>query len=135
MVTMLVVSGVMLLALLSMQIFFRYSPPEMSVAGLRHFRVGFGVSSVSATALVGAFALPYVMEYFLTPYQCQRLHFLLVIIFFAGNLCNVIAIFYFFRKLHPGGEITPEGISAGLLMCGEQVLWILFGIGFVLVDF
>jgi hypothetical protein len=135
MATMLVISGAMLLTLLAMQMFFRYSPPEMSEVGLRHFRAGFVFSSVSAAALLGAFALPYAMEFFFTPYQCQRLHFLLVVIFYAGNLCNVIAILYFFRELLPGGEITPEGMSAGLAMCIEQVLWILFGIGVVLVDF
>jgi len=94
----------------------RFDPPEFSEVGARHFTRGFLFAGLSSVTLLLAFLLEH--------HFAQLFSFIL---FIAGSICNGISVFCFMRELLPRREITPQGMSAGVLMAIEQGLWLLFG--------
>jgi hypothetical protein len=114
--TTMIVCGPVPLLLLLIWIISRFDPPEFSEVGARHFAKGFLFAGLSSAALLLAFSLEHHLA-----------QLFLLVLFFAGSVCNGISVFCFMRELLPGGEITPQGTSAGVLMVIEQGLWLLFG--------
>ena len=116
------VPAVMLVLFLAAWALFKRRPPEMSELGLRHFQTGLLFAVVSSTVLAVLYALWVVMKPAVyTPRP------LLVLISLVGNVCNAIGVFCFFRELIPGGDITPEGMTLGLLTGIGQVVWVISG--------
>ena len=121
-----IAAGLVLVTLLAFWLFYWYRPPEMSEVTMRHFKSGFLFAAISSVLL-------FVVRIFLwssvgTDFAA---HFPGIIVL-VGNLCNLISIFCFFMELLPGGEITPEGMTVGLVMCLEQIHWLLVLLAFAL---
>ena len=94
MITVLIISGAILITLLLTKIFIRYRPEDMSEVGIRHFQKAVLFSGISITAHLGYYALSYVIVQIFTPYQCLHFDFLFAVIIFGGNLCNAIGLFF-----------------------------------------
>jgi hypothetical protein len=123
----LVISGVVITLLLMMQLF-RYRPDDMSDTGFRHFRKGLLFATLSAVIL--AFIIVLWTLHWDRHFDSLRSIYSLLVL--AGTICNGIGTFCFLRELIqliPGGnviDITPEGMTLGLLMVFAQLLLLFF---------
>jgi hypothetical protein len=113
----------------ALNVLFRRRPPEMTEAGLKHFRKGL----LFATASAGFIAISSVVwSASIDPFAHRSIIFCLAV---GGGTSNAIGLFYFLRELRqllPGGgaeDISPAGMILGLVLGIVQLLWSIYGFG------
>jgi hypothetical protein len=122
--TLTITAAILLAVFLALWAYFRRSPPDTSPAGIGYLRLGLRFAIVSSAALV----VGYTLSMTTTPVGPKPNPFFA---FWAlgGNLCNLIALIYCLR------ELSAEGMVSAIFVVAGQVLWLLFAMKAILVDF
>lgn len=124
MTTLTIAAIILLTFVLALSAYIRRRPPDISPDGVGNLRHGLLVAIVSSAALVLGYGL-FLIFTPIGPGPNPFFAFLAI----GGNLCNFLAFIYCLR------ELSPEGILSALLIGAGQVLWILFAMKAILVDF
>jgi hypothetical protein len=98
--------------------------PGGSAAGVRGLRRGLRLGAVSSTAIL----LLYVIMFYFPPVSPAR-NLPLVLCAFVGNILNLAAVVDCLR------ELSGEGLFAAFVVLLSQLLWILYALRVMTVDF
>lgn len=111
-------------AVLWMWIYMKSHPPEASVTGILWLRRGLRLGTVSSTAVL----LLYLMTLYFPPVS-PSLFWPLTLCALAGNILNLVSLVSCLR------ELSGESLFAGFLVLLTQILWALFALQAMTVDF
>ena len=107
-----------------MWIYIRSHPPDASVRGVLWLRRGLRLGTVSSTAVL----LLYLMMLYFPPVS-PSLFWPLTLCALAGNILNLVSLVSCLR------ELNGKSLFAGFLILLSQMLWILFALLAMSVDF
>jgi hypothetical protein len=113
-----VVTGI----LVALGIYLKSHPPEVSPAGVRSLRRALRLGTISSVVVLLLFL---VMLHF----PPVLFSFPLVLCALAGNILNLVALVDCFR------ELSGESLFAASFILLNQLLWILYGLLAMTVDF
>ena len=111
-------------AISGFSLYIKSHPPDASIPGISSLRRGLQLGIMSSTSVS---LLYIVMLFFPLVIPSRNLPFVLCAI--GGNLLNLAAGIYCLR------ELTGESLFAGLLVLLNQLLWILYALRVLTVDF
>jgi hypothetical protein len=122
--TLIAVALVVTAAIFALGVHVKYHAPNASVSGVRGLRRGLRLGAVSAMAIL----LLYIIMFYFPPVSPAR-NLPLVLVAFVGNILNLVAIVNCLR------ELTGESIFAAFVVLLNQLLWILYALLVMTVDF
>jgi hypothetical protein len=108
----------------TLRVYLKSHPPDVSAAGARFLQQGLRLGAVSSIAVL---LLYIIMFYFPPVFQSRNLP--LVLCALAGNVLNLAALVDCLR------ELSGESLFAACFVLLSQLLWILYGLRVITVDF
>jgi hypothetical protein len=110
--------------LIAMGTYVKAHPPDASATGVLWLRRGLQVGIASSTVVL----LIYIVMFFFPPVS-PSLVWPLILFACAGNILNLVSLVYCLR------ELNGESLFAALFVLLNQLLWALFALRAMTVDF
>jgi hypothetical protein len=122
--TLIAIAFVVTAAILALGVHAKSYSPNGSVAGVRGLRRGLRLGAVSSTAIL----LLYIIMFYFPPVSPAR-NLPLVLCALVGNILNLAAVVDCLR------ELNGESLFAAFVVLLNQLLWILYALRVMTVDF